>query len=186
MTVQIYELADVAAILGIAKSRVKNWTIGRPFALRPSVRTSLGKGSRNLFSRNDLHCFALVQRLNDARVPVAAIRFVLKDTELYEERFWKNYRWIVIQCWGRDGVALTALKSNPNVDMAGSEHPIVCSYKVNLRSIVNSVSERIEMKTTPRRKNEPTVYQPTLFDRPRLEKGAKQKRLTRTRASKAK
>jgi hypothetical protein len=69
MGVPIYELGEVAALLHLEKSRIKNWTIGRPFTVRPSLRSSAGKGSRNLFGVTDLYCFALVKHFVDLEIP---------------------------------------------------------------------------------------------------------------------
>src|SRR5438445_12482404 len=102
---EIYELADVARIVGIEKSRVKNWTLGRPFTVKPSLRSSFGTGSRNLFSRQDLYCFALVQRLIEADAPVAAIQRMLEKLrpDLPEDAYWKEQKWIIISRKDRDG-----------------------------------------------------------------------------------
>jgi len=166
---QIYELADVAAILGIAKSRVKNWTIGRPFSLRPSVRASFGKGSRNLFGENDLYCFALIQRLSDVGAPVAAIQSILdKQWDLARDAFWEDQNWVVIKRQGHHSSyeVNIAPESTFNVPLE-PEDEVFCFYAVNLKSIVDTVSKKINMfrhrQTTP--------------VRPRVKEGAKQKRL---------
>lgn len=149
MELQIYELADIAAILDLEKSRVKNWTIGRPFSVHPSVRASFGKGSRNLFSRNDVYCFALVKRLNEIGAPVAAIQQMLQELsdDLAEETFWKDERdWLIIR---RNGHGFSS-KIDVYDDSFGyinimlrREDEIVCSYGVNLTSIADATSAGI-------------------------------------------
>jgi hypothetical protein len=61
----IFELAQVAAFVGAPESRVKNWTIGRPFRIRPTIREAAGTGRSNLYSREDLCLIALVNRLSE-------------------------------------------------------------------------------------------------------------------------
>jgi hypothetical protein len=64
MGMRIYELSEVAEILAMPKSRVKNWTIGRPLRITPSVRAATGKGSRNLYSVEDVYLIGLADQLN--------------------------------------------------------------------------------------------------------------------------
>lgn len=151
MGLQIYELADIAVLLDLEKSRVKNWTIGRPFSVRPSVRASSGKGSRNLFSRNDVYCFALVKRLNGIGVPVEAIQQMLQkmDARIGEDEFWSDGRdWLIIKRSGID----SAYQVDVDVvdDSFGytnisfhSEADIVCSFGVRLKTIAEATSSKI-------------------------------------------
>lgn len=61
---RIFELSEVAEILHLPASRVKNWTIGRPLTITPSVRQAKGTGSRNLYGADDMYLFALAEELN--------------------------------------------------------------------------------------------------------------------------
>ena len=145
---EIYELADVARIVGIEKSRVKNWTLGRPFTVKPSLRSSFGTGSRNLFSRQDLYCFALVQRLIEADAPVAAIQRMLEKLrpDLPEDAFWKEQKWIIISRKDRD----RSYDVNYGAEYPASstvqpeEHEFLCHYAVNLKSLAHEVANRID------------------------------------------
>jgi DNA-binding transcriptional MerR regulator len=177
MTNQIFELADIAGILGIEKSCAKSWTIGRPFSVRPSIRAASGKGSRNLFSRNDVYRFALVKRLNEAGAPVAAIKTMLEKLEpdLTGDTVWRagsyarstpihastdpdilpsdpqREHWVVIDLKSSRGpdllydvevleVYAEAFRSTPQ-----PERDIVCRYAVNLKSIADDVSTKIDL-----------------------------------------
>jgi hypothetical protein len=62
----VYGLKDVAEILQMPKSKVKNWTIGRPLRLAPSIKGFGGIGSRNLYSYTDVLRFAVVKHLADS------------------------------------------------------------------------------------------------------------------------
>jgi hypothetical protein len=142
---EIYEFADIAAILRIKKSQVKNWTSGRPFSVRPSVRVSSGKGSRNLFSRADLYCFELVKRLNDVGAPVQAIQELLGGGTLSYEPCWKENYWVVVsRSFPRHSLFETLFSTS----FSGSfqldpEHKVVCYYAVNLSHIVEHVQAMI-------------------------------------------
>jgi hypothetical protein len=162
---QIYELADIAAILGLEKARVKNWTIGRPFSVRPSIRPSFGKGTRNLFSKSDVYCFALVKRLNEIGTPVSAIQQMLKDygAELAEDsRWWGGGAWLVIERLGssdRIGIQVTykdAAHGHAYM-MLRPEDEVACFYAVNLKLLADAISTRIDVfsdqheKLTPKK-----------------------------------
>ena len=60
----MFTLGAVAKLLGLPKTRVKNWTIGRPLRIIPEISAGEGKGSRNLYSLTDVYVFALVNELD--------------------------------------------------------------------------------------------------------------------------
>jgi hypothetical protein len=93
----IFELADVANVLNLDKTRVKNWTEGRPFVVRPSIRASTGKGSRNWFSPGDLYSFELIRRLIEMNAPVDAIQQMLDGPLLTQELCWVRRNWLFIK-----------------------------------------------------------------------------------------
>ena len=72
--------------------------------MRPSVRISSGRGSRNLFSRNDLFCFAVIDGLNEIGAPVAAIQKVLEkfSPSVTDDLFCNGQKWVRITRKGRD------------------------------------------------------------------------------------
>ena len=73
----VFTLGDVAEILQVPKSRIKNWTIGRPLKIVPRVLAGKGKGSRNLYSLEDLYLFALVNQLYADGLSNNAIQYVV-------------------------------------------------------------------------------------------------------------
>ena len=145
METDIYEIGDVAAILGIEKSLVKNWTIGKPFAVLPSVRASSGTGSRNWFGRNELFCFALVRKLNEAGAPVAAIEKLLdKQSDLWEDGFWESHDWVVVSYNGHDAWYEINIAPDATFNVRlEPEHEMVYFYAVNLKKLVEAVVMRI-------------------------------------------
>src|SRR5437762_201021 len=62
---QVFTLGEVAAILQLPKSRVKNWTIGRPLKIIPKVLAAKGTGSRNLYSIEDVYVMGFIKQLSE-------------------------------------------------------------------------------------------------------------------------
>jgi hypothetical protein len=70
---ETFELREMISILGMSPSRAKNWTVGRPFKLEPSIRTGSGQGSRNLYSLEDVYLMGVANELSAAGMAAAAI-----------------------------------------------------------------------------------------------------------------
>ncbi|HEV2200228.1 MAG TPA: hypothetical protein VGR73_10435 [Bryobacteraceae bacterium] len=71
---QVFELPEVASILGLDLTKAKNWTNGRTgLLIEPSVRKATGTGTRNLFSLSDLYLFGVAQAFSGAGFAVNAI-----------------------------------------------------------------------------------------------------------------
>jgi hypothetical protein len=148
--IEIFELADIAAILGVEKSRVKNWTMGKPFSVRPSVRTSSGTGSSNLFSRNDVYVLALVERLNSAHVPSTEIQRMLEEKrgQLTDDSFWKDHYWVVIRRSGREVWFDFGFDAQSTINITLDPQNDVTSFEaVNLQSLVEAVSTKIGIRS---------------------------------------
>jgi hypothetical protein len=71
--IQTFEFREMILILGMSPSRAKNWTVGRPFKLEPSIRTATGQGSRNLYSLEDVYLMGIANDLSHAGMAAAAI-----------------------------------------------------------------------------------------------------------------
>lgn len=83
----VFEFSEVAEIVGMPKARAKNWTVGRPIKLTPSVKGSGGTGSRNLYSVEDVYLMAFVNELWRAGFTLKAIQRVLDTLAKQEEVF---------------------------------------------------------------------------------------------------
>jgi hypothetical protein len=59
----VLQAKDVGLLVGLTEDAVKQWTLGRPYAIRPSIRLSTGKGIPNLYSLTDALRFAVVTQL---------------------------------------------------------------------------------------------------------------------------
>ena len=73
MPIQTFEFREMIAILGMSPSRAKNWTVGRPFKLEPSIRTASGQGSRNLYSLEDVYLMGIANDLSHLGMAAATI-----------------------------------------------------------------------------------------------------------------
>lgn len=81
---EVFELGEIAKILGMSLTKAKNWTIGRPFTIEASIKTASGHGSRNLFSLDDLYLMGLANELSKTGMAANAIG---KLVEILKARF---------------------------------------------------------------------------------------------------
>jgi hypothetical protein len=72
-TIQTFEFREMISVLGMSPSRAKNFTVGRPFKLEPSIRTASGHGSRNLYSLEDVYLMGVANDLSHAGMAAGAI-----------------------------------------------------------------------------------------------------------------
>jgi DNA-binding transcriptional MerR regulator len=76
---QVFELAEMAEILGLPLAKAKNWTNERTgLVIEPSIRKATGTGSRNLYSVEDLYLMAIAREFSRAGFAPAAIAKVLE------------------------------------------------------------------------------------------------------------
>ena len=59
----VLQAKDLGLLAGLTENAVKQWTIGRPYAIRPSIRLSSGKGMPNLYSLTDALRFSVAIEL---------------------------------------------------------------------------------------------------------------------------
>jgi DNA-binding transcriptional MerR regulator len=71
--VQTFEFREMIRVLGMSAATGKNWTVGRPFKLEPSIRTATGHGSRNLYSLEDVWLMGVANELSKAGMAANAI-----------------------------------------------------------------------------------------------------------------
>jgi len=99
---EVFEIADVAKIVGVPISRIKNWTIGRPFRVRPTVRAARGKGTRNLYSTQDVYILGLINQMTvDGIAPSTIQQFLWtlqRSLELKQALLLKP--WLVLRVYG--------------------------------------------------------------------------------------
>ena len=61
--------------------QARNWTLGRPLRIRPSVRAAIGKGTRNLYNDTDAYKLSIANKLRHGGVGFRVIRYVIETVE---------------------------------------------------------------------------------------------------------
>jgi len=73
-TPRIFQLPEMADILGVEIAKAKNWTNGRTgLIIKPSIRESTGTGKSDLYSLEDLYLMALANEFSKAGLAAKAI-----------------------------------------------------------------------------------------------------------------
>jgi DNA-binding transcriptional MerR regulator len=87
---EIFELAEMAEVLGMPLTKARNWTIGRPLSIPASIRTATGTGSRNLYSIEDVYLMGLAHEFSKAGFAAKAIGRLLEavDAKRLAEMDW--------------------------------------------------------------------------------------------------
>ena len=88
---EIFELAEMAEVLGMPLTKARNWTIGRPLSIPASVRTATGTGSRNLYSIEDVYLMGLANEFSKAGFAAKAIGRLLEAVDA--KRLAEMVRW---------------------------------------------------------------------------------------------
>lgn len=91
---QVFEISEVATILGMPVSKVKNWTIGRPLKIKPSVRVAKGRGKRNLYGRKEVFLFGLARHLSEDGLDVGVINEIIATFQRDDELPTLKYRYL--------------------------------------------------------------------------------------------
>lgn len=81
LLMEIFELAEMAEVLGMPLTKARNWTIGRPLSIPASVRTATGTGSRNLYSIEDVYLMGLANEFSKAGFAAKAIGKLLEAVD---------------------------------------------------------------------------------------------------------
>jgi len=139
----IAEFADVVRVLGISSTRLKNWSVGRPLKITPSVRASRGKGSRNWYGEADLYKLYLAMWLTDnGGFSPAVIQQLLPQVEA-ELHASLAYPWLVV---GDAGQWVEHFKTKREA-MNSQAATTPGWYTINLQEVVNVVKNKIERWT---------------------------------------
>src|SRR5579864_5649661 len=81
MEIKVFELAEMADVLGMPLTKARNWTIGRPLSIPASIRTATGTGSRNLYSIEDVYLMGLANEFSKAGFAAKAIGRLLEAVD---------------------------------------------------------------------------------------------------------
>jgi len=138
---EIFEISSVARILMVKPSRIKNWTIGRPFAVKPTIQTAKGKGSRNLYSVEDVNMFALINQLLKDGISARTIKLLLKmipQASLTATSV-EGHPWWIISISGKN----VLLDRSTSPLLSFTEEDFSGKYILNIYNLLNWVSRRI-------------------------------------------
>jgi hypothetical protein len=84
---QVFEINEVAKIVGVDRVKAKNWTASHSAILSPSIRSARGTGSRNLYSVSDVYRMGLAYELRKGGMAVQPIGKVLNQIPARWDRF---------------------------------------------------------------------------------------------------
>src|SRR5438445_584082 len=139
-----FELSEVADLLHRSNSTVKNWTIGRPLSIKPSIRASRGKGSRNLYSREDVYLLALAAQLSRDGFAPNTVKQVFKELKGRSDLLGSNYSTLVISS-PEDRLEVKFLTGPLTISLHERlRADVIGSYVLNLTKLVKWVETRIE------------------------------------------
>lgn len=145
-TKEIFELGEVARIIGLAEPTIKFWTKGRPVMIKPSVHRARGKGSRNLYSRDDLVLFAIAKRMRDDGLPGEAVQCAIDrvGADLAKVNFVAVARVGTKQEWIAKPVRSLQDCFAPelNVPFFGS-NPVMSLYVIDVKQVALRLDEAI-------------------------------------------
>ena len=93
----VFELSQVAGIVGISIDSAKNWVNGRTLQIEPSISKARGKGTRNLFSEGDVYMFFFVDEVARAGFRNEIIRELLPLVEAELEKAESFPSWLIVR-----------------------------------------------------------------------------------------
>jgi DNA-binding transcriptional MerR regulator len=142
---EIFEISSVAKILDVPSSRIKNWTIGRPFKVKPAIRTARGKGSRNLYSLENLNLLALINQLTNNGLAPWAIERVLElaPKERFLESVLERHPYWIISIDGKKILLDRMNEATAAATLKFGEADLSGKYVLNVHNLLKWVSQRI-------------------------------------------
>jgi hypothetical protein len=146
LKLQTFEVSDLAAIVGISTTIAKNWSLGKPLSITPSIRNSAGTGMPNLYSINDVYLMALINELQKAGIVMNIIKKVLDELyvlsiDLTED---SSIGYLLIM-FRENSVALRSINSgidNVQIEFTSSEKKTPVLHIVNLKLLLAQINDR--------------------------------------------
>ena len=143
--IRVFQLAEVAKLLEMPNSRVKNWTIGRPFRITPSVRVAKGTGSANLYSVHDVYLMAIANQLSVDGLATEIIERTMKKLKPDVELLGTQYTKLVIHGSGRKReIKLLGGRLSEGLSLRlATEAGELSRYTLDLRGLRKRVDEQV-------------------------------------------
>jgi hypothetical protein len=143
---KVFELADLARVIGMDLWLAKNWTVGRPLKIEASIRSTTGTGSRNLYSLEDVYRIALAYELRKAGMAAVAIGKALEATKAGLPKGLADLDWITLwrkpKAKGSDDAADFEVRKGQAPPPGGR----LVWLTVNVGDLVARVNKRIEQE----------------------------------------
>jgi hypothetical protein len=143
---EIFSLAEVAKIVGMPTDRAKDWTVGKPFEIKPSIRAAEGKGSRKLFSVEDVYLMAFVNEMWTCSVNSKAIKRVLdrvgRVSDLFGE---KELTGLILHLRSRDKTEVEKVYRNTITVSLDSDNGLDIVHIVKIVGIRARIDSRLRM-----------------------------------------
>jgi hypothetical protein len=150
---QVFELAEVAAILGMPISKVKNWTSGRPLSIRPSIKVAKKKGSRNLYGVNEVFLLGFAKHLADDGISFEAIDEIVGALERDKRLPPTRYRYLILhrqpKGWTTGSARLMVFTPDESFEQAVAQFEGATSlYICDLKKLGDSILQSIHFAET--------------------------------------
>jgi hypothetical protein len=107
---EIFDLHEVAVIIGVEDYTVKNWTFGKPFSVEPSVRI----GSRTFYDIYDVLTLAVANEMRELKVGFDLLKIVIP---LFRDKLEKESRKPKQNYGSFDWIIIKLGKGNPNIEL---------------------------------------------------------------------
>ena len=62
----LFTIGEMTSIIRMKSDKVKNWMAGKPFKFEPSAKSARGRGSRNIYQRQDLYLLSIANEFSKA------------------------------------------------------------------------------------------------------------------------
>jgi len=141
LLMEIFELSEMAEVLGMPLTKARNWTIGRPLTIPASVRTASGTGRSNLFSIEDVYLMGLAYAFSKAGFAAMAIGRLLVEVDASKLA---KMDWLTVWRAGTLKFHLREGKQPPPGD-------VLLWQTVNVGAMVKRINETVEKKRGGRR-----------------------------------
>jgi DNA-binding transcriptional MerR regulator len=148
--IDVFELSEVADLVGLPVTTVKNWTIGRPLEIKPSIKSKRGTGFRNLYSREDVYVMALADRLTKDGFALETVKQVLKELKGRSDLFGTHYSALVISSSvGGPEIRFVTGPISIGVHERLREE-VISRYVLDLHKLVALIQAKIKRAAAPR------------------------------------
>jgi hypothetical protein len=133
---EIFELSDMAEVLGMPLTTARNWTIGRPLTITASVRPVTGTGRSNLYGIEDVYLMGLAYAFSKAGFAANAIGELVGEVDAKKLA---RMDWLTV--W-RAGTLKFHLREGKHPPPEG----VLLWQTVNVGAMVKGIDKAVERK----------------------------------------